>query len=88
MVASVADRLAFEDRLVEEIHARTSGVRAQIILLALLVPAIAAYLAFTLPGLAATLMTPLGLGVLMPGALAFEIAGIVASRRIVRGVLA
>ena len=88
VVASVADRLAFEDRLGEEIRARTSGVRAQIVLLALLVPAIAAYLAFTLPGLAATLMTPLGLGVLMPGALAFEIAGIVASRRIVRGVLA
>jgi Flp pilus assembly protein TadB len=88
VIASVADRLAFDERLSDEVRARTSGLRAQILLLALVVPAIALYLAFTLPGLAATLATPLGLRVLVPGAIAFEVGGIVASRRIVRGLTA
>ena len=88
VIASVADRLAFEERLLDEIRARTSGLRAQIVLLALLVPALALYLAATLPGLGATLSTPLGLRVLIPGALLFEAAGIIASRRIVNGLSA
>ena len=88
VVASVTDRLAFDEHLLAEIRARTSGLRAQIVLLALLVPALALYLAATLPGLAATLSTPLGLRVLVPVALLFEVAGIVASRRIVHGLSA
>lgn len=86
IVASVADRLAFDLRLAEEVRARTSGVRAQIVLLALLVPALALYLVLSLPGLAGTLGSPLGLFVLVPAAAVFEIAGIVASRAIVRGL--
>jgi len=86
VIASVADRLAFERRLVDEVRARTSGIQAQILLLALLVPAIALYLAVTVPGLAATLSSPLGLRVLVPGAAVFEVAGILASRAILRGL--
>ena len=86
VIASLADRLTFEARLLAEVRARTSGVRAQIVLLALLVPALALYLTLTMPGLAATLATPLGAHVLVPAAILFEIAGIVASRAIVRNV--
>lgn len=82
VVASVSDRLAFDARLADEVRARTSGVRAQIVLLALLVPALALYLVVTLPGLAATLTSPLGMFVLIPSAIVFETAGIVASRAI------
>lgn len=84
MVASVADRIAFDARLTEEIRARTSGVRTQIVLLALLVPAIAVYLVLTLPGLGATLSSRLGTFVLVPCAILFETVGIVASRSIAR----
>ncbi|HUQ42491.1 MAG TPA: hypothetical protein VM052_08315 [Candidatus Limnocylindrales bacterium] len=86
VVASAADRLAFDTRLSDEIRARTSGVRAQIVLLALLVPALALYLVASMPGLAATLSSPLGTFVLVPAAAIFEIAGIVASRAIIRSI--
>lgn len=86
VIASVADRLTFEGRLLDEIRARTSGVRAQIVILALLVPAIATYLAATMPGLGTTLASPLGRYLLIPIALVFEIVGVVASRSIVRGL--
>ena len=86
VVASVADRIAFETRLLDEVRARTAGLRVQIIVLALLVPALAAYLSVTVPGLSATLMSPLGLRALIPGAFVFEAAGVVASRAIVRGL--
>ena len=88
MVASVADRLAFEAHLRDEVSARASGVRAQIVLLALLVPALALYLVATMPGLGATLASPVGRFVLLPAAAAFELAGIVASRAIVRDIAA
>jgi Flp pilus assembly protein TadB len=87
IVGSVADRIAFDERLSQEMSARTSGLRAQVVLLALVVPALALYLLLTLPGLADTLTTPLGRFVLIPAALLFEIAGIVASRAIVRGAI-
>ena len=87
IVGSVADRIAFDERLSQEIAARTSGLRAQVVLLALIVPALALYLLVTLPGLADTLTTPLGRFVLVPAALLFEIAGIVASRAIVRNAI-
>ncbi|HEU5288597.1 MAG TPA: hypothetical protein VFV20_09350, partial [Candidatus Limnocylindria bacterium] len=84
LVQSVADRLSFEERLLAEVRARTGGVRAQIVVLALLVPALAAYLSLTMPGLATTLATPLGRLVLIPGAVVLEITGVLASRAIVR----
>jgi len=87
LLGAVADRLAFEERVDEEVRARTSGLRAQVILLAAVVPGIAVYLALTVPSLGATLTTPLGRNVLIPAAAALEIIGIVASRRAVDGVL-
>jgi len=81
LVAAVADRLAFEERLDEEVRARTGGLRAQVILLALVVPAIAAYLALTVPSLAATLGQPIGRFVLIPVAAVLEVVGVIASRR-------
>ena len=85
LVAAVADRLAFDERLDEEIRARTGGLRSQVILLALVVPAIAAYLAFTVPSLGATLGQPIGRFVLIPAALALEVIGVIASHRTVDG---
>jgi Flp pilus assembly protein TadB len=85
LVAAVADRLAFEERLDEEVRARTAGLRTQVVLLALLVPAISAYLAVTVPSLAATLGEPVGRFVLIPAALALEVVGVVASRRVTDG---
>lgn len=85
LVASIADRLAFEERLDEEIRARTAGLRAQVVLLALIVPALSAYLAFTVPSLAATLEQPIGRFVLIPAALALEVIGVIASRRAIDG---
>lgn len=85
LVGAVADRLSFEERLDEEVRARTAGLRAQVILLALLVPAIAAYLAFTVPSLAATLEQPIGRFVLIPAALTLEVFGLIASRRAIDG---
>ena len=85
LVAAVADRLAFEERLDEEIRARTAGLRSQVVLLALVVPAIAAYLAFTVPSLAGTLGQPIGRFVLIPAALALELIGVIASRRAIAG---
>lgn len=85
LVAAVADRLAFEERLDEEIRARTAGLRSQVVLLALVVPGIAAYLAFTVPSLAGTLGQPIGRFVLIPAALALELIGLIASRRAIEG---
>jgi len=87
LVAAVADRLAFEERLDEEIRARTAGLRSQVVLLALVVPALAAYLALTVPSLAATLGQPIGLYVLIPAALALESIGVIASHRAIEGAL-
>ena len=85
LVAAVADRLSFEERLDEEVRARTGGLRAQVILLSLVVPAIAAYLALTVPSLGATLGQPIGRFILFPAAAALEIIGVIASRRAVAG---
>ena len=85
LVAGVADRLAFEERLDEEIRARTGGLRSQVLLLALVVPAIGAYLAFTVPTLAATLDQPIGRFVLIPAATILEVFGVIASRRAIEG---
>jgi Flp pilus assembly protein TadB len=83
LVAAAADRLAFERRLAEEVRAKTTGLRSQILLLALIVPALCAYLALTVPSLGDTLATPLGRFVLLPLAAALELIGFVISRRAV-----
>jgi Flp pilus assembly protein TadB len=85
LVAAIADRLAFEERLDEEIRARTGGLRSQVLLLALVVPAIGAYLSFTVPTLAATLEQPIGRFVLIPAAVVLEVFGVIASRRAIDG---
>lgn len=86
LVASAVDRLVFEQRLADDMRARTAGLRAQIVLLAALVPGLALYLAVTMPGLAETLGTPLGRFVLVPLASILELTGIYASRRVVSGI--
>jgi len=85
LIAAVADRLVFEERLDDEVRARTAGLRSQVLLLALVVPAIAAYLALTVPSLAATLGQPIGRFVLIPAAFVLEVVGLIASRRAVEG---
>lgn len=87
LLASLADRLTFEERLDDEVRARASGARQQQWLLAALVPAIAVLLVATMPSLAEALGSQIGRFVLVPGAIAFEVAGIVLARRIVREAL-
>ena len=82
LIASTIDRLLFEQRIVDDVRARTSGLRLQIVLLAALVPGLALYLALTVPGMAETLATPLGRFVLLPVAAILEVIGILASRRV------
>ena len=86
LVEAMAERAVHDERLDAEVRARSAGVRLQSYLLAAIVPALALYLAATMPGLGETLTTPLGKTVLLPLATLLEIAGIVIGRRIVRGV--
>jgi Flp pilus assembly protein TadB len=86
LIASVVDRLVFEQQVGDDVRARTSGLRVQVVLLAALVPGLALYLAVTVPGMAETLTAPLGRFVLLPLAALLEIAGIIASRRLVSGI--
>lgn len=87
LVGAIADRVAFEERLEDETRAKAAGARQQQRLLALLVPALATYLALTMPTLAATLGSDLGRFVLIPGAAVLEVAGIILGRRVIRGAL-
>lgn len=84
LLGAVVDRLLFDERLAAEVNARAAGARTQMWLLAALVPALALYLAFSMPTLASTLSGPLGRTVLVPAALVLELAGILLSRRAVR----
>jgi len=86
LIASVVERLVFEQRTADDVRARTSGLRVQIVLLAALVPGLALYLALTVPGMSDTLTTPLGRFVLVPLAAMLEGAGILASRRVVSDI--
>lgn len=86
LVDVLADRAVFAQRLDDEVRARAAGARQQQKLLALLVPALALYLCLTMPSLAATLGSDLGRYVLIPGAAALELGGILLGRRIVRGM--
>jgi len=86
LAGRVSERLLFDERLDDEVRARASGLRAQVWLVALLIPALSAYLVVTVPTLASSVGSGIGRTVLLPAAAAFEILGIVLSRRIV-GVL-
>lgn len=86
LLEAMAERAVHDERVDAEVRARTAGVRLQSHLLAVIVPALALYLVATMPGLGATLSTTLGRTVLVPLAGVLEIAGIVVSRRIVRGI--
>jgi len=86
LLEAMTERAVHDQRIDAEVRARTAGVRVQSYLLAAVVPGLALYLVATMPGLAATLGTTLGRTVLVPGAGLLEIAGIVVSRRIVRGI--
>jgi Flp pilus assembly protein TadB len=82
LIGSTVERLVFEQRITDDVRARTAGLRVQIVLLAALVPGLALYLALTVPGMAETLATPLGRFVLLPLAATLEVIGIFASRRV------
>jgi Flp pilus assembly protein TadB len=83
LLASIADRVAFDDALADEIRARAAGARQQQWLLAAVVPALALYLAATMPMLSTTLASDLGRFVLLPSAAILEVAGVVLSRRVI-----
>lgn len=87
LISSAAERLVFEQRLIDELRARTAGLRVQIVLLAALVPGLALYLCVTLPGMTETLATPLGRFVLLPLAALLEGGGVLLSRRVVRDLV-
>ena len=86
LLSSAIDRLVFEQQIADDVRARASGLRVQIVLLAAFVPGLALYLALTVPGMAETFTTPLGRFVLLPLAALLELAGIVASRRLMNGI--
>lgn len=87
LVDALAERAAHDAALDRDLRARTAGVRLQLLVLAAVVPGLAAYLVVTLPGLAAVLGGPLGRTILLPGAVLLELAGVVLGRRIVGAVL-
>ena len=86
LLSAVADLARHDELLLDEIRARSAGVRVQMYMLAAVVPLLAGYLVVTMPGLAATLGSGVGRTFLVPAAAILEVAGIVVSRRIVRSV--
>ena len=84
LASAVVDRLAFDEELAADVHARTSGVRMQIWAMAALVPGLALYLAATVPLVGEALRSPLGTTVLIPAAVVLEALGILLSRRVIR----
>lgn len=86
LLGRISQRVAFEDGIDDEVRARSAGARQQQRLLAVTVPALALYLAATMPGLAATLGSEVGRSVLVPAAATLQVAGVILSRRVMRGV--
>lgn len=86
LLAAMTERAIHDERLDAEVRARTAGVRLQSRLLAAIVPALALYLVATMPGLGATLGSALGRTVLIPLAGGLELAGIIVSGRVLRGL--
>lgn len=88
LVGAVVERLSFDEQLEAEVRARTSGVQLQIWGMAAIVPALALYLAGTVPIVGETLRSDLGTHVLIPAAAALELMGIALARRAARDVTA
>lgn len=88
LMSDITDRFTFEQRLEDEVKARASGLRQQQWLLAALVPLIAVLLVISMPQVAAQLSSPIGRMILVPGAIALEVCGLLLSARIVDEVLA
>jgi tight adherence protein B len=81
----LSSTVQFNVQLANEVRARSSGQRAQIWLLAVIVPGMYLYLRFTSPQLLSVLDdTALGRFLLLPLAAALEVAGIALSLRIAR----
>lgn len=88
LVGSVVERSRFEEEVRGELAARTSGARMQIWAMALMVPALAAYLVLTVPLVGEALSSDLGTRLLIPGAVALEAAGVLLARRMLAEALA
>lgn len=85
LLLEISSTLQFNVQLASEVRARTSGQRAQIWLLALIVPALFFYLRLLNPDFLDILDTTLlGRYVLLPAAAFLEVLGIVLSFRLVR----
>ena len=84
---AVIDRMTFDEQLEDEVRARTGGIRLQIWAMAALVPALALYLAATVPMVGDTLRSPLGTHLLIPTGAGLEVLGIVAARRAVGAIV-
>ncbi len=85
LLLEISSTLHFNVQLASEVRARSSGQRAQIWLLALIVPALFFYLRFLNPDFLDVLdTTVVGRYVLMPAAAVLEVLGIVLSFRLVR----
>ncbi len=85
LLLEISSTLQFNVQLASEVRARTSGQRAQIWLLALIVPALFFYLRLLNPDFLDILdTTTLGRYVLLPVAAILEVVGIVLSFRLVR----
>ena len=86
LVGAVIERLSFDEQLEAEVRARTSGVQLQIWGMAAIVPALAFYLAATVPIVGEALRSDLGTRLLIPTAAALELLGIALARQAARDV--
>ena len=85
LLAELSSTVQFNTQLAQEVHARTTGQRAQIWLLAAIVPALFLYLRLINPEFFTVLdATGLGRFVLLPAAVCLEVLGIVLSFRLAR----
>ena len=72
-------------RAKDDLRAKTRGLRIQIIVVALAIPIIHLYLRWTNPASFTVMAQPLGQYVLLPGAVACELVGLLLWRRFTRG---
>jgi Flp pilus assembly protein TadB len=85
LIADLAGTVQFNEQLAREVRARTSGQRAQIWLLAVVVPALYAYLRLMSPELLSVLDdTVAGRYLLLPAGASLEVLGIWLSLRLSR----
>lgn len=88
LAGAVLERLEFDEQLEMEVRARVSGLQLQIWGTAAIVPALAVYLAATVPLVGETLRSDLGTRLLVPAAALLEVVGIALARRAARDVTA